>query len=58
MLQACMKMYDWTGDDDYISSPTFTNFYKRSTNEYIKRWDLSPDKDHGQGFLHEYIGGF
>ena len=44
MLQACMKMYDWTGDDDYISSPTFTNFYKRSTNEYIKRWDLSPDK--------------
>lgn len=30
MLQACMKMYDWTGDDDYISSPTFTNFIREA----------------------------
>lgn len=43
VLQACLKMYQWTGDEDYIKSPKFTYFYERSLNEYITRWQLAPE---------------
>lgn len=43
VLQACLKLFSWTGDREYISSPSFINFFERSTSEYVDRWKLSPD---------------
>lgn len=44
VLQACLKMYEWTGDRDYLTDARFTNFYDKTLNEYIQRWQLEPDK--------------
>jgi len=44
VIQACMNMYDWTGDKDYVSDPKFTNFYDHTVRDYVMRWDLTPDK--------------
>ncbi len=44
VMQACLKMYDWTGDEDYLVNPRFTDFYEKSVHEYVQRWDLEPDK--------------
>jgi len=43
VIAALWKLYLWTGDKEYIKGDVFTNFYKKSLNEYIKRWVLSPD---------------
>nr|QIM10890.1 hypothetical protein Muribac1_0990 [uncultured Muribaculaceae bacterium] len=43
VMQACLKMYEWTADKDYISDKDFTNFYDLSVNEYLDRWQLRPD---------------
>ncbi len=43
IIHACLKMYEWTNDKDYLSDSTFTNFYTRSINEYADHWALSPD---------------
>lgn len=44
VMQACLKMYQWTGDSDYISGEGFLNFFERSVAEYVDRWHLSPEK--------------
>lgn len=44
VMQACLKMYEWTGDKDYLTDARFTNFYEKSVNEYIERWALEPEK--------------
>ena len=43
ILNACWKLYLWTGDKDYINNQVFRNFYDRSVNEYITKWVLQPD---------------
>ncbi|MDE6755969.1 MAG: hypothetical protein K2J66_02385 [Muribaculaceae bacterium] len=43
VMMACLKMYEWTGDKDYISDPVMRNFYDRSVNEFIDRWQLQPE---------------
>lgn len=43
MIQACWKMYEWTGDKDYLTDSCFVNFYNKSLNEYISRWQLRPE---------------
>ena len=43
-MQACLKMYQWTGDAGYLTDPLFTNFYEKSVNEYVHRWALEPEK--------------
>lgn len=42
VLDACYRMYLWTGDLSYINDPVFLNFYKRTLTDYVKRWDLGP----------------
>ncbi len=42
VMQACMKMYEWTGDTDYLTDSCFTYFYDKSINEYVQRWKLEP----------------
>lgn len=44
VIQACLKMYEWTGDETYLKNPKFTYFYEKSFNDYIERWMLEPDK--------------
>ncbi|MDE6399969.1 MAG: hypothetical protein K2M27_06780 [Muribaculaceae bacterium] len=44
VMQACLKMYRWTGDSDYVSGDSFTSFFDRSVGEYAERWQLSSDK--------------
>lgn len=43
VLQACLKMYEWTGDTDYLQDPRLVNFYDKSLHQYIERWALEPE---------------
>jgi hypothetical protein len=43
ILDACLRAYRWTADSGYLTETVFTNFYEKSLNEYVKRWD--PDGD-------------
>lgn len=43
VITALWKLYLWTGDKEYIEGNVFKNFYKKSLNDYIKRWVLFPD---------------
>lgn len=44
VLDACFRMYLWTGDRSYIEDSVFVNFYDHTVREYVSRWDLSPDR--------------
>lgn len=44
VIDACLKVYRWTGDSTYITDQKFINFYEKSLNEYVERWDLQPEK--------------
>ncbi|GGG66323.1 hypothetical protein [Edaphobacter dinghuensis] len=44
VLDACYRMYLWTGDTSYIEDPVFLNFYDRTMTDYIERWQLSPER--------------
>lgn len=44
VLDACYRMYVWTGDSTYITDPAFQNFYQKTVHNYVERWDLSLDR--------------
>lgn len=44
VIQACLKMYEWTGDRDYLTDETFTSFYDHSMTDYMTRWKLEPEE--------------
>lgn len=44
VLDACYRMYVWTGDRSYFSDRSFANFYKRTVHDYVDRWDLGLDR--------------
>ena len=44
VLDACFRMYVWSGDRSYFTDPAFANFYRRTAHEYVERWDLSLDR--------------
>lgn len=44
VMQACVKLYEWTGDEDFLNDTTFTHFYAKSTHEYVERWQLQPEQ--------------
>ena len=48
VLDACYRMYLWSGDRSYLDDPVFLNFYSRTVDEYVERWDLGPDKVRGR----------
>jgi hypothetical protein len=43
IIDACLRAYQWTRDGAYLKDPAFLNFYEKSLNDYVKRWD--PDGD-------------
>ncbi|RLD37684.1 MAG: hypothetical protein DRI83_03540 [Bacteroidetes bacterium] len=44
VVDACFRMFLWTGDSAYVKDPVFVNFYEKSLNEYVDRWDLTADR--------------
>ena len=40
VLDACFRMYLWSGDRAFLDGAAFQEFYQRTVNEYIVRWDL------------------
>lgn len=44
VLDACYRMYLWSGDKSYVEDPVFLNFYDRTIIDYTERWDLTPDR--------------
>lgn len=43
LMNACWRMYLWTGDRQYISGNVFRNFHDRTVQEYIQTWILEAD---------------
>jgi hypothetical protein len=44
VLDCCFRMFELTGDLDYVYDPVFLNFYRRTVYDYVERWNLSMDK--------------
>lgn len=42
VMTAALRMYMWTGDQDYIADPAFAGFYRHTMTDYIQRWQLDP----------------
>lgn len=43
VMFACWRLYLWTGDETYIKSSEFENFFEKSVTKYIDRWVLDAD---------------
>lgn len=43
VLDASYRMFLWSGDLTYVNDPVFLNFYKRTVDDYVERWQLAPD---------------
>jgi hypothetical protein len=43
VLDACYRMYLWTGDLKYLDDPLIANFYDRTVSDYIERWEVGLD---------------
>ncbi len=43
VLDACWRMYLWTGDEQYIISSDFTRFYDLTVTKYVEKWDINGD---------------
>lgn len=41
VLQACYKLYKWTGNKQYLDNPVFNHFYQLSLHEYMDIWQLN-----------------
>ncbi len=44
ILDACYRMYLWSGDPAYVNDPVLLNFYDRTVTDYTERWKLAPDQ--------------
>ncbi len=44
VIFGCWRLYEWTGNEQYLKDAELTNFFKLSVNEYVERWQLEPEK--------------
>lgn len=44
VLDACYRMYLWSGDLAYVKDPIFLNYYDRTVTDYVERWGLGIDQ--------------
>lgn len=44
VVQTCYRLYEWTGNKEYLSNPVLNNFYEKSLTVYLDRWKLNPDE--------------
>jgi hypothetical protein len=42
VLSACYRQFLWTGNSAYLD-PVFMNFYTRTVNDYVTKWDVNGD---------------
>ena len=38
------RLFNWTGNMEYLENPELKNFYALSMNEYVDHWDLSSEE--------------
>ena len=43
VVEACIRAFDWTGDNDYLDDPVFRDFYRHSLTSYVVAWDPNGD---------------
>lgn len=43
MLDACYRMYQWTGDSTYLTDTIFLNFYNKIVTDFVTVWDKDQD---------------
>ena len=43
ILDACLRQYLWTADEDYLTGEDFTRFYDLTMTAYTQRWDRDGD---------------
>ncbi len=48
LMRACHELYEWTGDKDYLKSPEYLEFYRRTAHDYVDRWNLHHDSIMGR----------
>ena len=48
VMRACYGVYEWTGNELYLSAPPFVGFYERTAHDYADRWALTPDSIMGR----------
>jgi len=60
VLDCCWRQYQWTADSDYIVDPVFLNFYDRTVQDYVQRWDSNHDGllEHQLQFGRRGIGSY
>lgn len=44
VLDACYRMYLWSGNLRYVNDSVFLNFYDRTVADYVARWELQLDR--------------
>jgi len=44
IIDACYKLYEWTGNQTYLTDPVFDSFFKLTLNQYVERWQLEPER--------------
>jgi hypothetical protein len=40
VLDACYRMFLWSGDPAYVTDPVLLHFYDRTVTDYVERWRL------------------
>jgi hypothetical protein len=43
VLNACWRLYLWTGDGQYINGKEFANFHEKSVTDFVESWVLQAD---------------
>ncbi len=43
VIDACWRLYLWSGDEEYIRGYDFNHFYDLSVTKYVERWDINGD---------------
>jgi hypothetical protein len=44
IIDACYKLYEWTGNKAYLVHPDFDHFFQITLDQYVERWQLQPDQ--------------
>lgn len=42
IVDACYRLYQWTGNRTYLEGEAFDRFFRLTLNEYLDRWQLRP----------------
>jgi hypothetical protein len=44
IIDACYKLYEWTGNKTYLTDPVFDRFFSLTLNQFVERWQLQPER--------------